>query len=73
MNENILIVVRDINGKRENLQFESRHAVLRWAKEVMTEEDEILIVAQDGLCLYSGLQDSAGPMLTCDDITGFFA
>jgi type VI protein secretion system component Hcp len=70
MEDEIFIVIRDINGKRDTFEFDNNYAVLSWADNYLTEDDEILIVAQGNLCLYSGLQSSEG--LTCDDLTGFF-
>lgn len=70
MEEKIFIVVRDINGKRDTFEFDNNYAVLSWADNYLTEDDEILIVYQGNLCLYSGLQSSE--WLTCDDLTGFF-
>jgi hypothetical protein len=72
-NENkITIVTRDINGKRSIVEFDNESAVLRWLNAgSLDEEDEVLIVAQGGICLYSAL--SAQYPLTEDDLAGFFA
>lgn len=72
MDEKITIIVRDINGKRDTIDFPTRSLLLRWAEDEMDEDDEILVVAQYGLCLYSALQSPDQPSLTCDDLTGFF-
>lgn len=69
--DEITILIRDCNGNRTKLVFQSHADVLHWADDVMTEEDEVLYIAQGGLCVYSGLQSDV--QLTCDDITGFFA
>lgn len=68
---NITFLVRDCNGKRSNLIFANRSQVLDWAEKEMREDDAILLVFQGGACIYSGLQSDR--LLTCDDITGFFA
>lgn len=72
MEGKISILVRDCHGRRKTLEFESRHQVLAWAEDEdkLTEEDEILIITQGNICLYSGLMSDS--MLTADDITGFF-
>lgn len=69
--EPISILVRDCNGKRTNLVFNTRNQILNWAEKYMLEDDEILVITQGNICLYSGLGSDIG--LTCDDITGFFA
>lgn len=67
----ITIVTRDINGKRSIVEFENEAAVLRWVdEEGIGEDDEILIVSQGNLCLYSAL-GKVDP-LCIDDLTGFF-
>lgn len=72
-NENkITIVFRDINGKRMIVEFDNEAAVLRYVSQgLLDEEDEVLIVAQGGICLYSAL--GADYPLSLDDLTGFFA
>ena len=72
-NENkITIVTRDINGKRLALEFANEAAVLGWIDNgYLDEDDEILIVAQGGICLYSALGNNIP--LYIDDLTGFFA
>ena len=72
-NENkITIVTRDVNGKRSVVEFDNEAAVLRWINDgYLDEEDEILIVAQGGICLYSAL--GTDYPLSIDDLTGFFA
>lgn len=70
--DKITIVTRDLNGKRSVVEFESNCAVLNWIEcGELDDEDEILIVAQGGICLYSALGQSIP--LCADDLTGFFA
>lgn len=68
--EQIQITTRDTNGKRSIVDCNGRHAAMKYA-QTLTDEDEILIVSQDGMCLYSALQSDNA--LTADDLTGFFA
>ncbi len=67
----VTILVRNCNGKRITLTFSNNSQILHWANEEMFEDDEILLITQGDICLYSGLQSNI--MLTRDDITGFFA
>lgn len=69
----IRIQVRDCNGRRSTLEFRTHDQVLRWADEDMLEDDEILVITQGNICLYSSLQADPTMALTPDDITGFFA
>ena len=72
IDEKIVIVSRDVNGKRTTILFDNEAAVLNWVqKGCLDEEDEILIVAQGNLCLYSAL--GADYPLSIDELTGFFA
>ena len=71
MEGKIIIVIRDVNGNRDIIEFDNEYAVYEWAwSGKVTKEDEILIVAQGNLCLYSALM--ATYVLTADDLTGFF-
>lgn len=70
--ETIRILTRDCNGKRDTLEFKNEHAVYQWADEVMTEEDEILMITQGNRTIYSGLQANPTMALTAEDLTGFF-
>lgn len=67
----VTMLVRDCNGKRYTLTFTNISQILHWADEDMLEDDEVLLITQGNICIYSGLQGDT--MLTCDDITGFFA
>lgn len=69
----IRIHTRDCNGRRNVLKFRNHADVLHWAEEEMSEDDEILLITQGGICIYSGLQADPTLTLTRDDITGFFA
>ena len=68
----IRIQTRDCNGKRETLEFSGPAAVYQWAESEMTDEDEILVITQGNVCLYSGLQADPTMALTAEDVTGFF-
>lgn len=70
--ETIRILVRDCNGKRDTLEFSNPAAVYHWAETEMTDDDEILVITQGDVCLYSGLQADPRLTLTADDLTGFF-
>lgn len=69
----IRIQMRDCNGYRSNLEFPSRDFALEWAEVGMSESDEILVITQGNICLYSSLQADPTMALTRDDIAGFFA
>ena len=70
--DKITIIYRDVNGKREIIEFDNEASVLSFIdEENLSEEDEILIVAYGHLCLYSAL--TASYPLDIDDLTGFFA
>jgi hypothetical protein len=56
MNKTVEILVRDCNGKKINLIFTSRTQFLNWVDNEMLEDDEILLVAKAGECLFSELQ-----------------
>lgn len=70
--ETIRIMVRDCNGKRDTLEFKTSYDVYQWADEVMTDEDEILMITQGNRTIYSGLQADPTMALTAEDLTGFF-
>lgn len=65
--------IRDCNGHRDILEFRNEAEVLRWAEKDMSEDGEILLITQGGICIYSGLQADPTLTLTSDDITGYFA
>lgn len=64
--------IRDCNGRRDILEFRNEAEVLRWAEEDMVEDDEILLITQGSICIYSGLQSDPMMKLTAEDLTGFF-
>ena len=71
MEDKIIIVVRDVNGKRDVIEFDNEYAVYEWAwSGKFTVEDEILIIAQGNLCLYSALMSDY--VLTAYDLMSFF-
>lgn len=72
-NNPVSMLVRDCNGKRMTLTFTNISQILHWAEEEMIEDDEILLITQGNICIYSGLQADPTLALTADDITGFFA
>lgn len=64
------ILVRDINGKRGTICRLSRSEIIDAIKEDISDDDEILLVMQDGMCIYSAL--GSDHSITKDDLTGFF-
>ena len=71
----ITITFRDINGKRQEISQQTPslmyHALYEAIeKEIITDEDEILLVVQDNMCLYSAL--CVIQPITIDDLLGFF-
>ena len=67
----ITITVRDINGKRHIIKCENGSEVIELITDNVIDDDyEILIVAENGLCLYSAL--ASDHPITLDDLTGFF-
>lgn len=67
--EEVLIITRDINGKRES-HFLRWDKVCEYIQENFTDEDEILLVIVEGSCVYSYL---ASDSITRGDLLGFFA
>lgn len=70
MKTDIIIVLRDVNGKRYRWSFQNEQQAYKACVKDITEEDEILIVIQDGVCVYSALQSNP---ITAEDLVGFFA
>lgn len=72
--EKVVIIVRDINGKRITHTFcwGQYHTYFIGAGVFgnVHHEDEILLVTVDGACVYSAL---TSPAITWEDVTGFFA
>ena len=71
--QKIVILARDINGERNAYKFENRRALYEWVNSDKRPDntDEILLVLQDGVCIYSQLM-SPYPILW-EDICGFYA
>lgn len=67
----ISITVRDINGKRDTVYRRFQSEIIDAIKEDISDDDEILLVMQDGTCIYSAL--GSDHPITKDDLTGFFA
>lgn len=68
----ITILYRDINGKKLTVEFVTEYDVLDWInKGFLDEDDEILLVIQCGVCIYSALGSDRS--LNIDELTGFFA
>ena len=70
----INILYRDVNGKRCEIRAENRHRLnyILQQENVLTEEDEILIVTWGKLLLYNTL-DPMASSITKEDLVGFFA
>ena len=71
----ITITFRDINGKRKEISQHTpalmHHALVYAIKQsFITDKDEILLVVQDRMCLYSAL--TSDHSITVDDLIGFF-
>lgn len=64
------ITLRDINGQRTTLTLEGESEVYDWAVNDMNDDDEILIIVVNGVCLYCAL--GTDRRLCKDDLTGFF-
>lgn len=69
MIEEVRIVTRDVNGKRQEhyLYWDS---VCKYVQESITDEDEILLVFVEDQCVYSGLAHNP---INREDLMGFFA
>lgn len=73
--EEVTIITRDVNGKRIKLEY-SWGSVCHFInghggiEANIRDDDEILLILVDGICIYSGL---TGDPITWDDVTGFFA
>ena len=71
MAEEIKISVRDINGERRVIRFANDYEAYKWARNCFEEdEEEILVITQGTICLYSMLMSDR--TLTAEDLTGFF-
>ena len=72
--EKVVIIVRDINGKRITHTFAWNHyhtyMIGACVFGNIHHEDEILLITIDGTCVYSALTSLA---ITWEDVTGFFA
>lgn len=67
----VSVAIRDCNGKRDTLIFESSSAVLEHIETLISDDDEILMVAIGEQIAWTSLGSSYA--LTVDDLTGFFA
>lgn len=69
----ISVTIRDTNGVRSTSTFRGPNDLIKalvndgW----LTEQDEILIVGQDGMCLYSAL--CSIDALSVEDLIRFFS
>ena len=69
--QQVVIVTRDLNGKR-NFHYPKWDEVCDYvAKHEDIKYDEILAVLVEDYCFYSGLQDKS--FLSWGDLVGFFA
>ena len=68
--EEVVIVTRDINGKRTTHHLWWNDVLLNYIEETFTDEDEILLVIVEDTCIYSGLTEDP---ITTEDLIGFFA
>lgn len=75
-NMKIALLVRDCNGKRTTWTFRNREDFIRCSDDTATafisNEDEILMVWFETICVYTALC-SYGDSLTLEDLIGFFA
>lgn len=73
---NIVIIVRDCHGRREDLNFQSWNAAYFYCENVMEsetfEEMEILAVYDGPHTLYSALANPTEG-ISWEDLVGFFA
>lgn len=67
--EEVIIVTRDINGKRTDhyLHWDS---ACSYIQETLTYDDEILLVIVEGACIYSSLTSGS---ISKPTLLGFFA
>ena len=73
-NNKIVVLVRDINGKRDYYEFDNREALMMssdYPELRSNDEDEILLVLWNDKIIYNQLQSSFS--ITWEDILGFFA
>lgn len=68
----IEIYTRDINGKRNNITFSSLDDVYSYINANIDdlEEEEILLITYDNMCIYSQLGNT---FIDWEDVIGFFA
>ena len=66
---NYEIYTRNINGSRSCHYIEVSNAY-NYICEQLTDEDEILLVLREGVCIYSSLM---APPITKEELMGFFA
>ena len=73
--EEVTIITRDVNGKRTKLEYlwDSICSFINGHGGIeanIHDDDEILLILVDGICIYSGLTDNP---ITWEDVSGFFA
>lgn len=66
----IRIMYRDLNGKRSSHVCKGYDAAYSFARDTMSEEEEIQLVYINDQCVYSSLQ---GNPITNEDLVAFFA
>ena len=66
----IRIMYRDLNGKRSSHVCKGYDAAYSFARDTLSEEEEILLVYINDQCVYSSLQ---GNPITNEDLAAFFA
>lgn len=70
-NYDIVIYLRDVNGRRVNLEFPILESIrgFDWT-QIDDDNYEILMVLWEGQCIYCALTDEA---ICIEDLVGFFA
>lgn len=63
------ILTRDNNGCR-SYHYVDEAGAYNYVHEQLTDEDEILMVLKDDVCIYSSLM---APPITKEELMGFFA
>ncbi|MBR1988570.1 MAG: hypothetical protein IKA36_06020 [Clostridia bacterium] len=66
----IRIMYRDLNGKRSSHVCKGYDAAYSFARDNLSEEEEIQLVYINDQCVYSSLQ---GNPITNEDLVAFFA
>ena len=66
----IIIVTRDINGRRTEYHFDNQSQLASSHVEIYDKEEEILLILWDGICIYNALNSEP---IIWEDIAGYFA